>query len=48
MVADFGQLTTLADYEKIADQIKDLDIAILIPNAGFADFKKFVDQTRLE
>ncbi len=34
VVADLGKLSTLAEYEKLALQLKDLDIGLLLLNAG--------------
>lgn len=37
VVFDFAQLCVIKDYkERIADKLKDIDIAILYLNAGFA------------
>ena len=33
--------TDVNDYKKVADSLQDLDISILINNAGFAKFHKF-------
>ena len=40
---DFAEKTTVEDYKEIEDQLKDLDISILINNAGKCFFKFFKD-----
>ena len=42
VIADFSQLSTIEEYERIADEIKDLDIGILILNAGVAQYMDFL------
>lgn len=45
VIFDFGSLCTIKDYkEKIADQVKDIDIAMLFLNAGYAQCGAFADQ----
>ena len=34
VVADFGKMSTMDGYMDIAEELKDIDIAILILNAG--------------
>ena len=34
VIAEVGNLNTMADYTKIAEELNDIDIAMLIPNAG--------------
>lgn len=44
VIFDFATLVTINDYrEKIANQIKDIDIAMLFLNAGYAQAGAFVD-----
>ena len=43
VIADLAKYTTISDYEKIADQVKDLDIAMLLLNAGVAQFYPFTE-----
>lgn len=46
MIFDFAELCTIKDYqEKIGDQLKDIDIAMLFLNAGYAAFGAFKDIT---
>lgn len=49
VVFDFAQLCTINDYKvKIADQVKDIDIALLFLNAGFAQAGPFEDITLMD
>lgn len=41
--ADFAALTTIEDYEKVASQLKDIDVGILVCNAGFGHMGPFKD-----
>ena len=41
--ADLNELTSVNDYQKIASKFKNLDIAILICNAGVATMGRFSD-----
>ena len=44
--ADFTKLSKIEDYRKIIqDKIKDLDIGVLVLNAGFGEFKPFLSQS---
>lgn len=43
IVADFSKLTKIAQYEKIAEQLRDIDVAMLILNAGVAQMAPFKD-----
>ena len=36
IVADFSSMTKYADYQYIAEEIKDIDIGMLVLNAGWA------------
>ena len=35
VVADFAKMSTIEDYQRISDELKDIDIAILLLNAGW-------------
>lgn len=35
VVADFGTMTTIDQYFKLAEQFKDLDVAMVYLNAGY-------------
>ena len=48
VVADFAALTKYADYATIASQIADIDIAMLILNAGWTVMGPFKDLTSEE
>ncbi len=49
IVVDFGQLVTIADYkEKIADKLKDIDIAMLFLNAGYLPVGPFADMSYMD
>ena len=44
VIFDFATLCTIQDYKsKIADQVKDIDIAMLFLNAGYAQCGAFAD-----
>ena len=43
VVADFAKMSTIEEYQKVADQMKDLDIALLLLNAGAIQFSFFKD-----
>ena len=46
VIFDFATLCTIQDYKtKIADQVKDIDIAMLFLNAGYFQCGAFVNQT---
>ncbi len=36
IVADFSLMTNYADYEYIAEEIKNIDVGMLVLNAGWA------------
>jgi len=42
VIGDLGQLTKFADYRKIEELTSDIDVAILVLNAGVKDDVKFV------
>ena len=49
VVFDFAQYFTIGDYQRlIADQVKDIDIAMLFLNAGYCQIGAFVDLTQEE
>ncbi len=48
VVADLAALTKYSDYQAIAEQLKDIDIGLLILNAGWAVMGPFKDLTPLE
>ena len=41
IVADFFEMTKIADYERIATELKSLDVALLFLNAGVIQFGPF-------
>jgi 17beta-estradiol 17-dehydrogenase / very-long-chain 3-oxoacyl-CoA reductase len=43
LVCDFARHTKLAPYEKLAEQMRDMDIAVLVLNAGVAQMAPFKD-----
>ena len=43
IVADFFEMTKIADYERIATELKSLDVALLFLNAGVIQFGPFSD-----
>jgi len=43
VVADFAKLTKISEYENIAAQLKDIDIGMLILNAGWSQVAPFLD-----
>lgn len=48
VIADLGKLGTMKEYEGLADKLKDIDIAMLVLNAGGVIFGKFADLTNTE
>ena len=42
-MADFAKLTKISEYENIAAQLKDIDIGMLILNAGWQQAAPFLD-----
>jgi len=42
-VADFCKETSVGFYEQIMKQVEDLNIGLVILNAGIADFAPFID-----
>ena len=47
VIADFGQLTSMQDYkETIAEKLKDLDVAVLVANAGYGPKVMFEDMNQ--
>lgn len=49
VVADFAKMMTVQDYvDKVADKVKDLDIGVLIVNAGLMCFNYVADQSEQE
>ena len=48
VVADLAALTKYSEYQAIGDQLKDIDIGMLILNAGWAVMGPFKDLTPLE
>ncbi|CDW77317.1 short chain dehydrogenase reductase family protein [Stylonychia lemnae] len=45
VVADFAKLTRISDYENIASQLRDIDIGMLLLNAGWTQATPFIDFT---
>ena len=44
IIADFGNMLTIEDYQtSIADKLKDLDVSVLVVNAGFVNTKIWND-----
>jgi 17beta-estradiol 17-dehydrogenase / very-long-chain 3-oxoacyl-CoA reductase len=43
VVADFGEMTRYADYERVSEELKSIDVAILVLNAGWTIMGNFVD-----
>ena len=41
--ADLGKLTKIQEYESIAEKLKDIDIGILILNAGNSSLGPLID-----
>ncbi len=41
MVADFGKMSKYEEYSKVAAQVADIDIGMLILNAGSLTISKF-------
>ena len=42
VVADFSKMTKISDYQEIiGDQLKEIDIGLLILNAGWGEFEPF-------
>jgi hypothetical protein len=49
VVADFGTLFSIEDYRiTIADKLKNLDVAVLVINAGFNKNKIWMDISELD
>lgn len=45
VVANLSAMTKVSDYEPIAEKLKDLDIAMLLLNAGASCCGPFIDLT---
>ena len=45
IVADFAKMETIEEYQKVADQLKGLDVAIMVLNAGWGRFAPYVELT---
>jgi short-subunit dehydrogenase len=45
VIADLSKCTTISDYEKLGDEMNDIDIAMLILNAGVAQWYPFAEAT---
>lgn len=45
IVADLGKMTKISDFEPLAEKLKNIDIGILILNAGNSILGPLIDQT---
>ena len=47
IVADLGKMTKYSEYERIAQELADIDIAMLFLNAGFLQQRICASETRI-
>ena len=45
VVADFSDMPTIEDYERILEPVKALDVAIIFANAGLMDVGAFTESS---